>query len=102
MPHSITIELSDDTQDERKLKHYLSFLAVSLAEVLQSLADKVITGPEIKITIDPDDLIADTIAFYKNSTAFDASKRVRVQYKSQPAVDTGGIRREFFNDATKQ
>ena len=68
MPHSITIKLSDDTQDGRKLKHYLSFLAVSLAEVLQSLADKVITGPEIKITIDPDDLIADTIAFYKNST----------------------------------
>ncbi|RMX51903.1 hypothetical protein pdam_00012162 [Pocillopora damicornis] len=68
----------------------------SLAEVLQSLADKV-----LKITIDPDDLIADTIAFYKNSTAFDASKGVRVQYKSQPAVDTGGIRREFFNDATK-
>lgn len=101
MPHSITIKLSDDTQDGRKLKHYLSFLAVSLAEVLQSLADKVITGPEIKITIDSDDLIADTIAFYKNSTAFDASKRVRVQYKSQPAVDTGGIRREFFNDATK-
>lgn len=101
MPHSITIKLSDDTQDGRKLKHYLSFIAVSLAEVLQSLADKVITGPEIKITIDPDDLIADTIAFYKNSTAFDASKRVRVQYKSQPAVDTGGIRREFFNDATK-
>ena len=63
MPHSITIKLSDDTQDGRKLKHYLSFLAVSLAEVLQSLADKVITGPEIKITIDPDDLIADTIAF---------------------------------------
>lgn len=101
MPHSITIKLSDDTRDGRKLKHYLSFLAVSLAEVLQSLADKVITGPEIKITIDPDDLIADTIAFYKNSTAFDASKRVRVQYKSQPAVDTGGIRHEFFNDATK-
>ena len=45
MPHSITINLSDDTQDRRKLKHYLSFLAGSLAEVLQSLADKVITGP---------------------------------------------------------
>ncbi|XP_068694197.1 uncharacterized protein [Montipora capricornis] len=102
MSHSITIELSDDTQDGRKLIYFLSFLEVSLAEVQQSLADKVITGPEIKITIDPDDLIADTIAFYKNATAFDASKRVRVQNKSQPAVDTGGIRREFFNDATKE
>ena len=71
MSHSITIDLSDDTQDRRKLIHFLSFLEVSLAEVLQSLADKVITGPEIKITFDPDDLIADTIAFHKNATAFD-------------------------------
>ena len=101
MSHSITIELSDDTQDRRKLIHFLSFLEVSLAELLQSLADKVITGPEIKITIDRDDLITDTITFSKNATAFHASKRIKVQYKSQPAVDTGGIRREFFNDATK-
>lgn len=88
-------------REENLINTCILSITVTLAEVLQRLADKVITGSEIKITIDPDDLIADTIAFYKNSTAFDASKRVRVQYRNQPAVDIGGIRRQFFNDATK-
>ena len=76
-------------------------LAVTLAEVLQRLEAKILTGPEVKLTIDPDDLIADTITYYKDPKRFDASQRIRVQYKNHPAIDVGGVRRQFFNDATK-
>ena len=72
------------------------------AELLQKQSYyNVLLTRLLQITIDRDDLIADTITFSKNATAFHASKRIKVQYKSQPAVDTGGIRHEFFNDATK-
>ena len=75
--------------------------AVTLAEILQRLEAKILTGPEVKLTIDPGDLIADTIAYYKDPKHFDVSQRIRVQYKNQPAIDVGGVRRQFFNDPTK-
>ena len=47
---------------EEDLIHFFMFLlTVTLAEVLHRLRDKIYTGPEVKITIDPDDLIAYTI-----------------------------------------
>ena len=49
MPHNIIIRLSNEFQSE-KGKHDTCIMSITviLAEVLQRLADKVITGSEIK------------------------------------------------------
>lgn len=46
-----------------------------------------LSGPILKITVDESDIIAD---------AFEAFCPVRVNFIGQPAVDSGGPRREFF------
>ena len=50
-----------------------------------------------KLHIDSTDLWFDGIAYYKSS-AIDLTKSIRVVLDGQPAIDTGGVRRQFFND----
>ena len=68
----------------------------SLSEVLQKLKDKMKSRPA-KLTIDHDDLFNDAVAFYKNVT-FDAETPLRITFIDQPAIDGGGLLRQFFTD----
>lgn len=52
---------------------------------------------KIKVRIDADDILADAIALYKRSD-FDPYRPVRVSFNGQPAVDTGGVKQQFFSD----
>ncbi len=45
----------------------------------------------------PDFLTQHALAFYKDSL-FDQRCEVRIRISDQPVVDTGGARRQFFND----
>lgn len=72
----------------------------TLAEAIKDLRQKYINGPVSKVTIDPDDIIVDTIAYYKTNE-FDGSRKLRVSFANQPGVDTGGLSRQFFTDATE-
>ncbi len=45
----------------------------------------------------PDSLTQEAIAFYKGSR-FDQRCEIRIRINDQPVVDTGGARRQFFND----
>ena len=68
----------------------------SLSIVLKKLKDKMKSKPA-KITVDADDLFNDAIAFYMNSD-FDPEQLVRVTFSDQPAIDGGGVLRQFYTD----
>lgn len=68
----------------------------SLSEILQKLNNKMKSRPA-KLTIDQDDLFNDAIAFYKNA-AFDPETPLRITFSDQPAIDGGGVLRQFFTD----
>lgn len=50
-----------------------------------------------KLKIDEDDLLNDAMAYYKDQT-FDATRRLRIIYRGQPAADTGGVLRQFYTE----
>lgn len=57
--------------------------------------------PATKLYVDPHDMWADTVAFYK-SHRLNLDKAIRVVLNDQPAVDTGGVRRQVFTDVFQQ
>lgn len=65
---------------------------------MKDVSSKNMSKQPVKVTIDPKDIVADTIAYYKTSH-FDGSKRLRVSFLDQPGIDTGGLSRQFFNDS---
>ena len=69
--------------------------ADSLDAVLQDLQKGFSTEKE-KLRVDEDDILNDAMAYYKDPT-FNPTKRLRVLYQGQPAVDTGGVIRQFFS-----
>ena len=68
----------------------------SLSIVLKKQKDKMKSKPANR-TVDADDLFNDAIAFYKNSE-FDPEQPVRVTFGNQPAIDGGGVLRQFYTD----
>ena len=68
--------------------------------ILQMLKSKI-TKDAKKVKIDPEDLLSDALQVYKHPN-FDPAHPFIVQYKQQPAVDTGGVLREFYSDVFKE
>ena len=52
--------------------------------------------PASKFFIDSDDLWSDMVGYYKSGV--NVEKPVRVILEQQPAIDTGGVRRQVFSD----
>lgn len=65
-------------------------------ESLLELGTKV-KGDVFKIKVDPDDILGDALAIYKDPE-FDPASPLRVTYRGQPAVDLGGVKCQFFTD----
>jgi hypothetical protein len=57
--------------------------------------------PSIKLEVDPSDLVTDAIAFYKRPN-FQPYQPVRVTYLGQPAMDSGGVKRQMYTDLFKE
>ncbi len=74
---------------------------LSLGPSLQSLVDllrrPLLQKPTVKLYLDPEDLWSDMIVYYK-SARIDTSKAVRVILTGQPALDTGGVRRQVYSE----
>ena len=69
--------------------------------LLRLLRKKEYSGRAKKITIhDEEDILEEALLHYKHPS-FDPSTPVRVSLKGQPAVDTGGVTRQFFNDVLR-
>ena len=47
--------------------------------------------------MDEDDILNDAMSYYKHPD-FDPKKSLRIQYRGQPAVDTGGVTRQFYTE----
>ena len=58
-------------------------------------------GSRFKLRIAEDDILNDAIAYYK-SPSFDPTRPLRIQFTGQPAVNTGGVKREFFTQLKEQ
>lgn len=56
-----------------------------------------VTRTLIKLRIDAEDILSDAIAFYKRND-FDLSRRIRVYFNGQPAIDTGGVKRQYCSE----
>ena len=55
---------------------------------------KKLTG-QVVLEIDCDFFLTDSFEFFKR-TSFDPRRKLKVIFKNQPAIDAGGVRRQFF------
>ena len=68
---------------------------MTLDFLLEQIGTKV-KGDVFKIKVNPDDILGDALAIYKDP-AFNPASPIRVTY-TQPAVDLGGVTHQFFTD----
>ena len=50
--------------------------------------------PRVRIQVDSNDIWSDVTAVYKNYD--DYNTKLRIQLDNQPALDTGGVRRQMY------
>ena len=86
------------SDDEDEILQHATFLPTetTLNSILKILEGKLSNEKE-KIRVEEEDLFNDAMCYYKDPN-FDARKRIRVMYQGQPAVDTGGVTRQFFTN----
>ena len=68
----------------------------SIVQIIEIL-EKKLTGKRKKLEVDEGDLVQDAVVYYK-SIQFDASCPLRITYQGQPAIDSGGVMRQFYSD----
>ena len=74
--------------------YFLDAATLTFEEILKKKVYTKVTGTILKVRVDADDLVSNALAFYKRSD-FDTSLPIRVYFNGQPAVDTGGVKRQF-------
>lgn len=67
----------------------------TLPSILTMLKNQFEQCPSTKMQADPDDLWHDMVMQYK-SPRMDVTKQLRVTLCNQPALDTGGVRRQVY------
>lgn len=67
----------------------------TLSSIVGMLNDQFEQRPAIKVKADPEDIWQDMVAQYK-SPRMDMTKQLRVTLHNQPALDTGGVRRQVY------
>ncbi len=82
--------LLDPAKDENSDK------PTCLSEIVGKLKEKM-KSRAAKLTVDVDDLFNDAIAFYKN-LEFNPKQPLRITFDNQPAIDGGGVLRQFYTD----
>lgn len=85
----------DEEEDESLFIPTFSSPADSLEAVLKKLK-KGLSSEKEKLKVDEEDILNDAMAYYKDPK-FDPTKQLRVLFRGQPAVDTGGVTRHFFS-----
>lgn len=68
----------------------------TFSEVLEFCEQKIGTETD-KLCVEPEDIMSDALAYYK-SPGFDPTIRLKIRYRKQAAVDTGGVLRQFYTD----
>ena len=52
----------------------------------------------VKVYLDPDYVFCDLVAYYKREGTKSSAKPIQMVLRNQPAIDTGGVRRQVFTD----
>ena len=65
--------------------------------MLKPLLLKLACKPIRKLIVDPSDLVSDAVSFYKSSD-FEPFQPLKVTYIGQPALDSGGVKQQFYTD----
>lgn len=94
--------ISYDDDDDEVLIHAVPSLPeeVTLDFILKDL-EKGLSKEKEKLKVEEEDLFNDAMSYYKDPS-FDERKPLRIIYKGQPAVDTGGVARQFFTNLLNQ
>ncbi len=72
----------------------------SLTDLFRKIRETNPLGERVRIEVDEEDehaMFSDAAALYK-SPQFNFCSDLRVRFMNQPAVDTGGVRRQLFTD----
>jgi len=69
----------------------------SLEDILEFLSSKINNFDSEKLTVDPDDILADAMVYFKHSN-FNPNSKLMIKYRKQAGVDTGGVLRQFYSD----
>ena len=68
----------------------------TLDGILKMMMQRYDTFPAAKLYVEASDAWSDTVAYYKRPSADPSSHRIRVVLQGQPAIDTGGVRRQLY------
>ena len=72
----------------------------SLQDALKYLKSKMSNESE-KLKVDDEDVLSDALTYFKNPS-INIHKPLQVRYRGQPAIDTGGVCRQFFTTVYEQ
>ena len=73
-----------------------------LSNILKLTSKVSKTCPIVKVHIDEDDIWSDLVSFYKASNTDISRCRIRIRLNGQPAIDTGGVRRQIYTSVLQQ
>ena len=76
-------------------------LDLSPKRILDLIGKFTMTGPSLKLRIEEDCIFEEALAYYKKQS-FDSTRPLRLSLANQPAIDTGGVRQQFFHDIFEQ
>ena len=68
----------------------------TLSSIVRLLNERFREQPVIKLQVDQDSVWEDMVVHYK-SPRMDVTKPLRLSVLNQPAIDTGGVRRQVYN-----
>ena len=93
---SILSDSQNGSDEEIMLLEADDWSSRSVAWKMDRLKSVNVKGQLFKLRVDEDDILADAVAFSKDP-AFDPTRPLCVSFHGQPAIDTGGVLREFFS-----
>ncbi|KAK3742388.1 hypothetical protein QZH41_012021 [Actinostola sp. cb2023] len=93
-----TYDVDDDSDDDTHALLTPVFIP-TLTSLLRGIEIKMSQVKE-KVKVEEDDILNDAMCYYKDPD-FDPKKKLRIQYKGQPAVDTG-VTRQFYTELLKE
>ena len=89
-----------EKQDESANNSEIIAKPTNFLEAVELLKVKMI-GEEVKLKVDEEDALVDALAYYKDKQ-FNENSPLKIKFRNQPAVDTGGVLRQFYTVVFEQ
>jgi len=94
-----SLELAAEKLSDKPATCKQSGACMDASQVLKNLKLKMKGyGQAEKIKVDREDLVLDLFHYYKDSD-FNPELQIKIQFRGEPAIDTGGVLRQAYEDA---